>query len=151
MADPLFPERSPRFDLPLLWVGQAQKEGCVNELAARIDALLHLAIESELAAPPAEPTDGKSWLVAAAASGEWAGKSGQIASRQAGNWLFAKPVPGMRLLNRSTGQDVRYLSSWTSAARPAAPSGGTTVDAEARTAIAAITACLAAAGLIPAA
>ena len=68
MSDPLYDSRTARFDLPLLFAGQAQKEGTVNEVAARIDALLHGAIEGELAAPPISPSDGQAWLVSAAPS-----------------------------------------------------------------------------------
>jgi hypothetical protein len=150
MPDPLFDSRTPRLDLPLLFAGQAQKETFVNEIAARLDALLHCAVEAELAAPPPAPVDGQSWLVAMGASGEWSGKAGQIAARQAGNWLMSEPRDGMRILDRSTGQVRHYNAGWHAPARPAAPTGGTTVDAEARSAIVALIDCLSAAGIIPA-
>ena len=149
MPDPLFDSRTTRFELPLLFAGQAQKELFVNELAARLDALLHGAIEAELAAPPASPSDGQAWLIASGASGEWAGKTGQIAARQAGNWLYFVPRDGLRLLNRTSGQDLRYKGVWLTASRPAAPSGGTTVDSEARAAINAVISSLTTAGIIP--
>ena len=131
--------------------GQAQKESFVNEMAARIDALLHGAIEGQLAIPPAAPTDGQAWLVAANASAEWTGKSGMIAARQAGNWLFAAPRDGMKLLNRATGQEIRFAEAWKAAARPALPSAGTVVDNEARSAISSILTALTTAGIVPAA
>lgn len=149
MPDPLFDSRTPRFDLPLLFAGQSQKEGYVNEITARLDALLHCAVEAEQAAPPAAPVDGQCWLIATGASGEWGGMSGQVAMRQAGNWLYAQPRDGMRLFNRATGQGMLFNAGWQAASRPAAPSGGTTIDAEARTAIAAIVASLTTAGIIP--
>ncbi len=151
MSDPIsFDSRSARFELPFLFAGQSQKEGYVNECAARTDALLHCAIEGEAAAPPATPVDGTSWLVGAAASGDWAGQAGKIAARQSGNWLFFAPRDGMRVLNRATGQEVRYHGSWKIANRPALPTGGTTVDMEARSAISALIASLTTAGVIPA-
>ena len=149
MPDPLFDSRTTRFELPLLFAGQAQKELFVNELAARLDALLHGAVEAELAVPPASPSDGQAWLVGSGASGVWSGKTGQIAARQAGNWLFFAPRDGLRMLNRSTGQDLRFKGSWLAAARPASPSGGTTIDSEARAAINALITSLTVAGLIP--
>ena len=149
MPDPLFDSRTARLDLPLLFAGQAQKEGFVNETSARIDSLLHGAIEAEQAAPPAVPVDGQMWLVAAGASGAWLGQAGKLAARQAGNWLFVTPRDGMKLLNRASGQEIRYSGSWKSAARPALPSGGTTIDAEARTALAAILTALTTAGIVP--
>ena len=151
MPDPLYDSRTTRFELPLLFAGQAQKESFVNEMAARIDALLHGAIEGEQAAPPASPADGQAWLVAAGASGAWIGQSGKVAARQAGNWLFAVPRDGMKLLNRANGQEIRYAGGWKAAARPAAPSAGTVIDSEARSAIAAILTALTSAGIVPAA
>lgn len=151
MPDPLFDSRTPRLELPLLFAGQAQKEGFVNELAARLDALLGLAIEAETGTVPTAPFDGQSWLVSGSPTGAWLGRSGEIASRQAGNWLFTVPRDGMRLLNRATGQELRYRAGWQSPVRPAAPSGGTTIDSEARSAIAAIIAALIAAGVVAAA
>src|SRR4051794_1231339 len=115
MSDPLFVSRTARFDLPLLFAGQTQKEGFVNETSARIDALLHGAIEGEQAAPPTSPSDGQAWLVAPGASGDWSGQSGKIAARQGGNWLFAVPRDGMKLLNRTSGQEIRYAGTWKAA------------------------------------
>ncbi len=149
MPDPLFESRTPRLDMPLLFAGQAQKEIFVNEVTSRLDALLFLAVEAELVTPPANPADGQSWLVGASPQGDWTGHAGQIASRQAGNWMFTTPLPGMRLLNKVSGQELRYTTAWIAPTRPGSPSGGTTIDAEARGAINAILSTLAAAGVIP--
>lgn len=150
MPDPMFDSRTPRLELPLLFAGQTQKEGYLNETAARLDALLFLAIEDEAASPPDSPEDGQSWLVGPSPTGAWAGESGRIAVRQAGNWLFASPVDGLRLLHRTSGQEWRYADGWQVPDRPTLPSGGSTVDAEARLAIAEIVTALTVAGLIPA-
>ena len=150
MPDPIFDTTTARFELPLLFAGQAQKEGYVNEMAARIDALLHLAVEAELGIPPASPNDGQAWLIAAGASGGWSGKAGQVAARQAGNWLYFSPRHGMRLLNRGTGQFIQFTGTWTAPSRPATPSGGSVVDVEARAAIAALLSSLTNAGIVPA-
>lgn len=150
MPDPIvFDSTSPRFALPLLFAGQAQKEAFVNEAHALTDALLHCAIEGEAAAPPTTPVDGANWLVAASPAGAWAGQTGKIACRQAGNWLFVTPRDGMILLNRTNGQQRRYYAGWLSPTVPSAPSGGSTVDAEARTAISALVAALRTAGIFP--
>jgi hypothetical protein len=151
MPDPAYESRTPRFGMPLLFAGQAQKEGHVNETTSQIDALLHGAIEGEASAPPATPVEGQCWLVGASPTGDWAGHSGKIAARQSGNWLFFSPRDGMRVLDRSSDQEIRYSSGWKVASRPALPSGGTTIDTEARAAIALIVSCLTVAGLIPAA
>jgi hypothetical protein len=112
--------------------------------------LLHCAIEGEAAAPPTTPVEGENWLVAASPTGAWAGQAGKIACRQAGNWLFVTPRDGMTLLNRTNGQQRRYFASWLAPTAPATPSGGTTVDTEARAAINALVAALRTAGIFPA-
>ncbi|MFA7604186.1 MAG: DUF2793 domain-containing protein [Novosphingobium sp.] len=150
MSDPfLFDAASPRFGLPLLFAGQAQKEAFVNEAHALADALLHCAIEGEAAAPPAMPADGTSWLVAASATGDWAGQDGKLACRQGGNWLFVAPRDGLRLLDRSTGQERRFLGIWRIAEEAVEPTGGPVVDAEARVAILQLIAALRVAGIYP--
>lgn len=151
MSDPIsFESTSPRFGLPMLFVGQAQKEFFVNEAHALLDALLHGAIEGVANAPPASPAEGCSWLVDSAPSGEWDGQAGRIASRQGGNWLFTTPCDGMRLLNRESGQDMRYSAGWQAPARPAEPSGGATIDREARVAISQLISALVVVGAFPA-
>lgn len=150
MSDPfLFDTASPRFGLPLLFPGQAQKAAFVNEAHALADALLHIAIEGEAATPPVTPADGASWLVDAAATGDWAGQDGKLACRQAGNWLFVAPRDGMRLLDRSTGQERRFFGSWRIPEEAVEPTGGSIVDAEARVAILQLIVALKVAGIYP--
>lgn len=150
MSDPiLFDSISPRFGLPLLFAGQSQKEAFVNEAHALADALLHCAIDGEAAAPPPSPADGSAWLVAISATGAWAGQEGRIACRQAGNWLFVTPRDGMRILDRTTGQERRYLGAWRVPEAPVEPSGGSVVDAEARAAILELVGALRTAGVFP--
>jgi hypothetical protein len=110
---------------------------------------LHCAIDGEAAAPPTSPIEGSNWLVAASPTGDWAGQQGKLACRQAGNWLFVAPRDGMRILDRTSGQERRYLGGWLAPSPPAPPSGGGTVDAEARAAIAALTAALRVSGVFP--
>jgi hypothetical protein len=129
--------------------GQAQKEFYVNEAHALADALLHAACEGEAAEPPSSPTEGESWLVSAGASGDWSGEDGKLAAYQSGTWLFVQPNDGMRLFDRTTGQVLLYRGGWQRAAAPAEPSAGSTVDAEARTAIADLIAALVDAGVFP--
>ena len=151
MSDPIsFESASPRFALPLLFAGQAQKESFVNEAHALVDALLHCAIEGEVAAPPASPVDGENWLVAAPASGEWSGREGALACRQAGNWLFVTPRAGMRIWDRAAGQARLFSEGWNAPATLVEPNGGLTVDVEARAAIGDLISALRAAGILPA-
>lgn len=122
----------------------------LNESLVRIDALLHGAIEAQTATPPTSPQEGQAWLVAASPTGAWSGQAGKIASFQQGQWLFQAPRDGLRVFNRATGQELFYFGSWRTPAKPASPSGGTVIDAQARTAIAALIDSLVAAGVLPA-
>lgn len=151
MPDPLqFPSATARFQLPLLFAGQAQKEAFVNTALGLCDALIHPAVEGETADPPADPGEGEGWLVGAGAGGAFAGRDGLVACRQAGQWLFTAPRDGMRVFDRATGQHILYFGGWRREPAPAMPSGGTTVDIEARTAINQLIAALAAVGVLPA-
>jgi hypothetical protein len=149
MSDPLvFDSTTARLSLPLLYSGQAQKEVFVNEALGRVDALMHCIIEAAASTPPATPADGLAWLVGASATGEWQGHDGSIAVRQAGQWLFIAPFDGLRISNRLTGQDSRWISgAWKAPATPALPSGGTVIDVEARQALQALVTKLREAGI----
>jgi hypothetical protein len=144
-----------RFALPLIAPGQAQKEVYHNEALAVIDAALHACVEDAPAAePPAEPDEGQSWLVGEDATGDWAGRDDSLTTWTAAGWRFVLPKPGMTAWNKATGSwlhwsGTTWLTGWPAAAlvidgeqvvgarQPdiANPSGGTTIDAEARVAI----------------
>ena len=61
----------------------------------RLGALVGLAVKDrDLATPPATPTNGDRYLVPAAATGVWAGKTNQIAVRIADAWEYHTPTIG---------------------------------------------------------
>lgn len=130
--------------------GQAQKEFTVNEAFALCDALLHCAVEGTADTPPGMAEDGECWLVGPSPTGEWAGQPGMIACRQVGTWLFASPRDGLRVLDRSTGQALFYRDGWEAPAAPAMPTGGSTIDVQARSVINEIVTVLRQAGILPA-
>jgi hypothetical protein len=163
-------EMTPRLGLPLLVAGQVQKEVFLNEALALADLLVAGSVEpAPIASPPASPTTGTLYRVAAAgASGAFAGQEGKLAGWTEGGWRFVAPVEGMRLTERGSGLELAYRDGlWTSGslrasevliggqrvlgARQAAvadPAGGTVVDTQGRLAITQILAALRAHGLI---
>ena len=150
MTDPIsFASTSPRFALPLIYAGQAQKETFINEAHSLADALLHCAIEGTATSPPTNPVDGTNWLVATTAAGDWAGQDGNIACRQAGNWLFVTPRDGLQVFNRANGQHMLFATNWKSPSLPDAPTGGSVIDAEARNALTNLISKLQTAGIFP--
>jgi Protein of unknown function (DUF2793) len=136
------PEVTARHALPNLFVSQAQKEVTHNEALARIDALLHPVVQDNLTAPPTalvEADDGKCWLIAAPAIGIWSGKERQIARWSGGSWRYLLPVDGMAIWHAIDQVRFFYIDGdWVSSSAIANPSGGATVDIEARAAIVAI-------------
>lgn len=110
---------TPNLALPYLETGQAQKEVTHNEALNALDVLAQGAvINATTAAPPGSPTDGQAWLVAASATGAWAGKSGQIAA-WFGGWKFYAPREGWRVYDQAADVVLTYGgTAW--AAAPAA-------------------------------
>jgi hypothetical protein len=161
-------EATPRFQLPFIVPGQAQKEMFHNEALVRIDAGLHAAVEAAGAeTPPATPTVGESWLLGALPSGAWSGKPHQLAIFTEGGWRFLAPTVGMTAWDKGDGLMRRWTgSAWSGELtaerlavgglqvvgerQPAvpSPSGGTVIDAEARAAVSAVIATLMSHGLI---
>lgn len=83
-----------RFAMPLLDAAQAQKHVTVNEALARADALSAGRVERrDLSAPP-PAADGEVFVVAAGATGEWAGREGALAVFLNGGWEFVAPWEG---------------------------------------------------------
>lgn len=141
---------TPRLALPLLAVAQAQKEVTHNEALTLLDALVHAAVESgPIAAPPASAVDGQCWIVGVAPTGAWTGQGNAIAIRTGGGWRFVPPREGMRAMRLTDGAQLRFDGGgWAAPAAIAAPSGGSTIDSEARSALSTLILHLAAQGLL---
>lgn len=143
---------TPNFALPLLFAAQAQKEITHNEAITVIDALLTGCAEA-LANDPASlaPAEGQMWMIGSAPTGLWSAMSGQLALFTAGGWRFVAPTQGLRLLDRAANViRISTGSGWSSPSAIADPAGGTTVDNEARLALAAIVATLRESAIVPA-
>ena len=82
-----------RYALPLLQSGQAQKEITHNEALGRIDALLHLAVDTRQNATPAA-VDGMTWIIGPAPDNPWADHAGAIATFDESGWSIIAPHDG---------------------------------------------------------
>ncbi len=158
-----------RWGLPLLEAGQAQKEMTVNEALGRLELLTQAGVVAVGPdAPPSAPAEGQAWIVGGAPTGAWARQARAIAGWTAGGWRFVAPREGMSAWSAADGCVARFSGGqWrlgalvgqkveiggvqvvgARAAAIATPVGGGVVDAEARTALAAMLAALRAHGLI---
>lgn len=87
---------TPRFGLPFIAQGQAQKEVTHNDALIQLDALVDLfLLDRDLSAPPSSPANGDTYLVAASPTGAWAGQAGKIAYALDGGWRFYGPIKGL--------------------------------------------------------
>ncbi|MEO6360005.1 MAG: DUF2793 domain-containing protein [Sphingomicrobium sp.] len=124
--------------------------------------------EPPRATPPAVPTVGSCYIVAASPTGAWTGRVGAVACYTVGGWRFLAAVEGLTALVRSTGTFAVYrLGSWdlgtltgtklvvagqqvvgSRANAIATPVGGTVVDAPCRDSVSQILMTLRQHGLI---
>lgn len=86
---------TPRWNLPLLTQGQAQKEVSHNEALHGIDRILQLAVVTRrLGQPPARAAIGDIFIVGTAPDGSWAGCAGMLASYDGRGWTLTNPRGG---------------------------------------------------------
>lgn len=162
-------DSTPRLALPMLVPGQAQKELFHNEALALIDLALHAAVISVGATvPPTSPAVGDCWILGTTPGDAWTGRGLHLAGWTAGGWRFVVPREGMTAWSIADGTDALFAGgSWTigdqrcrrlviggrqvvGAQQPAvtAPSGGASIDTEARAVLAALIGAMEAHGLI---
>lgn len=160
---------SARLGLQFLQAAQIQKEMTVNEGLARLDLAICAAVDGFLVdTPPVSPAVGNCFIIGSAPSGAWSGHPLTLAGYTEGGWRLIAPVDGLTALDKASGEFATFRSGgWEKGqlratkllvggnqvvgARLAAisdPSGGTIIDAEARSAIGAILAGLRQHGLI---
>lgn len=147
---------TPRLGLPFLSAGQAQKEIFHNEALQALDVIVAAAVEEPpCVSPPESPVLGACYIVAAAATDEWAGKSQCLAAFTSAGWRFVAPQEGLACYVRSSGSwavyragawevgQVRGSSLVLDGQQVVGPrlgaiagaTGGTLVDSEARAAV----------------
>ena len=140
-----------------------------NEALQVLDVVVSPAIEGlPLATPPGSPAVGSCYLVAASPTGAWAGQANKLAAFTSGGWRFVAAFDGLAAVVRSSGSTAVYRNgAWevgklrgsevaidgvkvvgAQQAAILAPTGGSTVDAQARSAIGSILAALRTHGLI---
>ena len=87
--------QTPNLSLPLLASNQAQKHVTMNESLLRLDMLAQITVTSRsIVEPPQTLADGERFILAAQATGAWAGHDGELASWVDGAWIFDTPAPG---------------------------------------------------------
>lgn len=89
------PDTTKILALPLILPAQAQKHVTHNEALAQLDLIVQLTVISRtLTTALALPTLGDRYIVAAGATGAWAGQSGRIALFGEAGWQFTEALPG---------------------------------------------------------
>lgn len=149
MTDPtFFPSSTARMNFPLLFTAQAQKEFYINEAHVLMDILHHATVQGTASAAPASPVEGQCWLVGTGATGEFEGHDAHLACWQQGQWIFVAPVDGMTVFDRTAMQRLYYKVGWQKAVSVPMPSQGGVIDAQARSAIAALVDALRVSGIL---
>lgn len=100
---------TPKLQMPELVVGQAGKELTHNQALAVLDQLAQaVVVDKDLTAPPGSPANGAMYIVAAGATGAWAGQSGKLAYwlTTVAAWTFITPADGWSVW--VTDEAVRY-------------------------------------------
>lgn len=107
---------TPLLSLPLILPAQAQKHVTHNEALRLLDVLVQLAVTDRTrTAPPVAPAEGDRHLVAEGATGDWAGRDGEIAAFWGGAWMYLAPKAGWTLYVVDEGQSLVHSgSAWLS-------------------------------------
>lgn len=147
--------QTPRLALPLISAGQAQKDVTHNEAILALDRLIALVVVSDSAVvPPASPADGEAWIVPPAGAAAWGHAAGTLMHRCSSAWIAEPPRDGQMALLAGTGHVLVYAGAWHAVHRIGAataialPSGGTTIDSEARNALAVLVSVLQQHGIV---
>lgn len=162
---------SARLNLPLLAVGQAQKEVTVNEALQLLEMVTQpLCIGGPENTPALSPEVGESFLCGPNPEGAWSEHANALALWTDSGWRFVSAFDGMEVVSTTDGLRWRYRGGqWVSGviqcneikvadvkvvgARAAAipsPQGGAVIDVEVRNTVLAILTALRTHGLIAA-
>jgi hypothetical protein len=105
--------------LAYIATSQAQKEVTHNQALNDLDYLGQLSvIDVTLSTPPASPSTGNVYIVAAAPTGAWTGYANCVAAYY-GGWIFKTPVTGWRAWAQNENKFLYYNgSAWVPLAAP---------------------------------
>lgn len=161
--------QTPRLAIRHIEPGQVSKEVTHNQGLERIDMAIQPVVYGVPAAtPPASTNAGDCFIVGTGATGDWAGHDDALAMMGDGGWIFLEAFEGLAVYDGGSGVTRRFDgSAWqvdvlvgpvvdangdqVVGLRQAAigsPSGGSTKDTQARTAIDNLIIALATHGLI---
>ncbi|MCB1384856.1 MAG: DUF2793 domain-containing protein [Nitratireductor sp.] len=102
-------DQSENLSLPYIAPQQAQKHVTHNEAIRMLDAVVQLSVASDTqTAPPATPDPGERHIIAAGATGAWAGHDLEIAAYQDGAWAYYPPQAGWL----AWVEDIAGLQLW---------------------------------------
>jgi hypothetical protein len=108
--------------LPYLAAAQAQKHVTHNEALRQLDTLVQLAVlDTTVATPPGSPAEGDRYIVAASATGAWAGQETTVATFVDGAWSFATAEDGWLAFDRASETILAFLSGAWQAASSGTP------------------------------
>lgn len=111
--------------LPNIAAAQSQKHVTHNEGLRILDALIYIRVlDDDLTAPPVG-VEGARYIVAATATGDWAGQENKIAAFQDGSWRFYTPSTAWIVwVHDETTPKVWSGTAWVSYLGQRAPNGG---------------------------
>jgi hypothetical protein len=161
---------SPDFGIPFLAAQQLQPEITHNEAILLLQLMQSGVISSGTNTPPGSPADGDSYIVGTSPTGAWGGRANALAIFYSGSWRFVPDrnsngtvisigarQEGLMVWNKAlnalmvwsgSSWGTKYLLSGPQDIAISDPTGGGTVDAEARSAIVSILAALRNTGII---
>lgn len=116
---------TPILGLPEMGSAQTQKYVTFNQSMRRLDALTNLTVFNRTTkTPPASPSEGDRYIVAATATGDWAGQENKVAFYSGSAWLFLSPSEGWVGYDQTTNEIIYYNStSWLAFSQSAVSSG----------------------------
>lgn len=103
---------TPNLAIPVMTSAQSQKHVTFNEAMVRMELTNQVSvINLTTTAPPGAPTAGDAYIIAATATGEWAGRENQIAMWLNSQWNYATPKAGWLVYDQNTTNHQKFNGS----------------------------------------